>query len=255
MKNIKIVLIIILVFTISVFGQIPNKIEVVKKTKSPTKAFIMSSVLPGAGQFYSNSKLSGIIYGSLEIVGITSAHLLKKNGEDGKKEYKKYADNNWDVEEFIEGYTGNPKTHDMIVIVDGKRYSVRDDWNSLTNAYQNHENKVTAVKDYHFYENIGKYKQFQTGWIDFGDSTGYETLYRSSPLQKKYSDMRYDTNQLLIGATYVVSAIMFNHVISAIDAAIRTKKYNDKNNLSFKINAVPLVYDNKGAILNMQFCW
>ena len=138
--------------------------------------------------------------------------------------------------------------------IDGKKYSVRDEWAALSDYYYD-GCSIYTEKDYHFYENIGKYKQFQTGWIDYGDSLGYETLYRSSPLQDKYSDMRFDANQLLKGATYAVSAVMFNHVISAIDAMIRTKKYNNRNNLSFKINAVPMIYKDKGAIVNMQFCW
>ncbi len=253
MKKILIITILVLSLSTFIFGQIPKKFEIVKKPKSPKKALIMSAIVPGAGQFYSKSKIAGIVYGALEITGLTSAILLKQSGEDGKIEYKKYADGHWNVNYFLEGYTGNPKTHDMIIIVDGNRYSVRDDWNSLSNAYNKHENNVTAVKDYHFYENIGKYKQFQDGWIDFGDSTGYETLYRSSPYQSKYSDMRYDTNQLLKSSSYVVSAIMFNHIVSAIDAMVRTRKYNDGNSVSFNMNAVPLVYDDNGAILNFEF--
>ena len=253
MQKIKIILIIISL-TIFVYGQIPKKNEVVKKPKSPKKALMMSTVLPGAGQFYSKSKLSGIVYGTLEIAGITSAILLKNNGENSIDKYEKYANGNWSVIEFVKGYNGDPKTHDMIIYIDGKKYSVRDEWAALSDYYYD-GCSIYTEKDYHFYENIGKYKQFQTGWTDYGDSLGYETLYRSSPLQKKYSDMRFDANQLLKGATYAVSAVMFNHVISAIDAMIRTKKYNNRNNLSFKINAVPMIYKDKGAIVNMQFCW
>jgi hypothetical protein len=254
MQKIKIIL-IIMFFTIFVYGQIQKKIEVVKKPKSPKKALMMSAVLPGVGQFYSKSKLSGIVYGTLEIAGITSAILLKNNGEDKVNEYEDYADINWALLNFMEGYDGEPRSHDMIVVLDGKRYSVSGEWGTLYDDFNNGYNSISVEKDYHFYENIGKYEQFQTGWIDYGDSLGYETLYRSSPLQDKYSDMRFDANQLLKGATYAVSAVMFNHVISAIDAAIRTKKYNDRNNLSFKINAVPMIYKDKGAIVNMQFCW
>lgn len=244
-----------MLFTIFVFGQIPKKIQVAKKPKSPKKALMMSAVLPGAGQFYSKSKLSGIVYGALEIAGITSAIWLKKSGENSIDEYKNYADNNWNVLKFMNEYDGDPKTHNMVISIDGKKYSVRDEWGALYDDFSDSYVSIKAEKDYHFYENIGKYKQFQTGWTDYGDSTGYETLYRSSPYQVKYSDMRFDANQLLKGSTYVVSAVMFNHIISAIDAAIRTRKYNDRNDLSFKMNAVPIAYNDKGVILNMQFCW
>mgnify|MGYP001302274861 CR=1 FL=1 len=92
--------------------------------------------------------------------------------------------------------------------------------------------QMQVIKDLHFYENIGKYDQFVGGWDDLVDATndssiwwikekttedGYEILIMTRN-KEKYLDMRYDSNTYLKMATYAVSALMFNHVISGLEA-------------------------------------
>ena len=92
--------------------------------------------------------------------------------------------------------------------------------------------QMQVIKDLHFYENIGKYDQFVGGWDDLVDSSdgssiwwikekttedGYEILIMTRN-KEKYLDMRYDSNTYLKMATYAVSALMFNHVISGLEA-------------------------------------
>ena len=90
---------------------------------------------------------------------------------------------------------------------------------------------MQVVRDLHFYENIGKYDQFVGGWDDLVDADsssiwwikekqtedGTEILIMTKN-KEKYLDMRYKSNTYLKMATYTVSAVMFNHVISALEA-------------------------------------
>ena len=90
---------------------------------------------------------------------------------------------------------------------------------------------MQVVRDLHFYENIGKYDQFVGGWDDLVDADsssiwwikekqtedGTEILIMTKN-KEKYLDMRYKSNTYLKMATYAVSAVMFNHVISALEA-------------------------------------
>ena len=91
--------------------------------------------------------------------------------------------------------------------------------------------QMQVVRDLHFYENIGKYDQFVGGWDDLVDADsssiwwikekqtedGTEILIMTKN-KEKYLDMRYKSNTYLKMATYAVSAVMFNHVISALEA-------------------------------------
>ncbi len=88
-----------------------------------------------------------------------------------------------------------------------------------------------VIRDRDFYENIGKYNQFVGGWDDIdeywvdaksvGDSTEWliMTVNRDS-----YLDLREEHNRYLQLAAYSVSAIMFNHIISAVDAVWETRR-------------------------------
>ena len=91
--------------------------------------------------------------------------------------------------------------------------------------------QMQVIRDLHFYENIGKYDQFVGGWDDLVDADsssiwwikekqtedGTEILIMTKN-KEKYLDMRYKSNTYLKMATYAVSAVMFNHVISALEA-------------------------------------
>jgi hypothetical protein len=90
---------------------------------------------------------------------------------------------------------------------------------------------IDVIRDRDFYENIGKYNQFVGGWDDIdeywveaksvGDSTEWliMTVNRDS-----YLDLREEHNRYLQLAAYSVSAIMFNHIISAVDAVWETRR-------------------------------
>jgi|TARA_B100000959_G_scaffold584_1_gene588 antitoxin component YwqK of YwqJK toxin-antitoxin module len=90
---------------------------------------------------------------------------------------------------------------------------------------------MQVIKDLHFYENIGKYDQFVGGWDDLVDAESSSIWWIKEKTtedtveilimtknKEKYLDMRYRSNTYLKMATYAVSAVMFNHVISALEA-------------------------------------
>ena len=93
---------------------------------------------------------------------------------------------------------------------------------------------IHVIRDRDFYENIGKYNQFSAGWDDIlgYDSTVTFWAYENSVgdtivmtnNRDNYLDIRYHYNRYLSYATYSISAVMFNHIISAVDAVWTTRK-------------------------------
>jgi len=94
-----------------------------------------------------------------------------------------------------------------------------------------------VIRDRDFYENVGKYNQFVGGWDDILDESGnvaFKITAKSvgdstewlvmTVNRDTYLDLRQDHNQYLQYAGYAVSAIMFNHVLSAIDAVWETSR-------------------------------
>ena len=68
------------------------------------------------------------------------------------------------------------------------------------------------------------------------DNDGY--LVAKSPDKWKYRNLRDEYNKLGKVAGYAISTVMFNHVVSMIDAVISTNSYNRRK--SNRISAVPV---------------
>ena len=135
-------------------------------------------------------------------------------------------------------------THHLTIHLKGELVNVfntefiSSDSLALVSNYLESDN-VSTVKDRHYYENIGKYDQFVGGWSDsnsewyweekdVGDST---EIIIKTPKKQSYLDKRYDSNQWLSFAKFSVSAMMFNHVISGIEAVWSNRNRVEKNKL------------------------
>ena len=184
-------------------------------SKSPLKAFGLSLLVPGAGQFYNESKIKAGSFLAVDVALISGYFVFHSKGTNKESDYKAYADEHYLASVF------------------------RDWWASKDTAYQNgfshrlyFDDQGNPIRSHEYYENIGKYDQFQVGWDDIGTNieppapgqTG-GTAY-ISPHRRAYLDMRKDANDYFAKATTLGMIAMGNHLISAFEAAIGAKKYN-----------------------------
>ena len=97
---------------------------------------------------------------------------------------------------------------------------------------------IDIIKDQHFYENIGKYNEFFSGWVD-GDldhievsitEHGYHTP--KSPSKSSYLKSYNRAEEFSDYAEIALLCVYFNHFISMIDALILTHKFNGNLMLS-----------------------
>jgi hypothetical protein len=186
------------------------------KSKSTSKGFLLSLLLPGAGEFYAESKIKAGVFLGLEALlwaGYLSYHNKAENKES---EYIDFANTYWSEEEY---------KNSMLL-----RYEVDIDTiptgTKLISALYN--DSVVIVehlpdsKTQQYYEMIGKYDQFRYGWDDF-DPTNFMTPHRNL-----YLNMRDDSNKLFDNARYSLIAIIGNHILSGFDAVWSVKRYNKK---------------------------
>jgi len=224
--------------------------------KSPGLAFFLSAVVPGAGEFYAGAKYRAAAFFSVEVVSWVGYFNRKNNGEKLERKYMKWADTYWDAWRWYEnglsteyfGLSDSSRgfgSHTIYLEYDGEEYKADvsyldrelPGWQTYL---QNGTLKPIKTRDY--YENIGKYDQFASGWDDFDqivsavDSLNIPT----SPLRKNYLNQRYDSNQSLKMATNFATVIMFNHLISAFHAQIAAKNYRppEQKDVSWHIGLV-----------------
>jgi len=224
--------------------------------KSPGKAFLMSAVIPGAGEFYTGHWKRTIGFLGMEALLWSMYFVKNAEGEDIEDEYIKYADGNWDLQTWIDLVTGQevgglldgshhlygiasqwdtdkgkwiPIEDEIEFKIDDTYVTVRD---SIYSKYNSHPYpvEIQPIKNRDYYENIGKYDQFAGGWVDF------EVDSVVSKNRKHYINRREDSNNALKAAGQFGTAVIVNHIFSAIHAQILAKNYkSDEQALNWDV--------------------
>lgn len=185
--------------------------------KSPKLAFLMSLVLPGAGQLYAGAPKRGAGFLAVEASSWVAYGLLTSKGNEKKSEFRAFADAHWDIDKYVHWRTSYATHGDTTHSLPFKDDQDRSDYES---KYPGQPGRGVEIDAQQYYELLGKYDQFVDGWDDKqrrdeADSTQLVT----SVNRVKYEDMRNDSNKLLKRASLGLGVALFNHVISAIDAA------------------------------------
>jgi hypothetical protein len=193
--------------------------------KSPRRAFLYSTIVPGAGELWAGSRKRAALFFGLEVIGLGMYLNWNSEGNDLEDEFRRRADGEWNPWDYL-----------------GWRGSRNSRFSSLTHAlpcssYVASAPSSTSVSDaiadcpdrdvQQYYELIGKYDQFIAGWDDIVDADGNRVTAAAvdsaenfhSALRLTYEVDRNDSNKLLKRASNMLGLIMVNHVISAIDAA------------------------------------
>ncbi len=203
--------------------------------KSPFLAGALSFVVPGAGEFYSESYIKSAVFVAIEATAITIGLIYDKKGNDQTDFFQNYANQHWSVERYAKWTVKNASSINN-EITDVTQYKVfysngTVNWqelNRLENAigkYYSH--RLPYYGEQQYYELIGKYPQFNVGWDDFGDEN--TPFVYGDPLTEKfhyYSEERGKANDFYNIASKAVIVVVVNHIISALDAAWSAHGYN-----------------------------
>ena len=247
--------ILFLSLSMVLFAQDSTKLVVEKdSTFYPGKPLLLSLVVPGLGQVYNKEPLwKPGVFIATEIVSITSIMYANKKADEIRMDYQKFADENWNVKDWWNFTQSGPEVieNNGLYFTDNKLKAMRDyvgthhltihlkgdlvnlfntefltsDSLSILSGYLDSDD-LSMVKDRHYYENIGKYDQFVGGWSDVSTSWYWEEkdvgdsteIVIKTPMKQSYLDDRYKSNQWLSFAKFSISAMMFNHVISGLEA-------------------------------------
>lgn len=226
-------------------------IEIRHSRKSARKAMFLSSLFPGAGQYYADkSNLTAYIFPVIEI-GLWTGYLYFKNeGKKAESDYEKYAD-----QYYFRNYQYAAE-NDLI----------NDPMNN-SNFYTDHF-RLDDANTQHYYEDIGKYNKYVYGWLDWFDIyakgedgfsspdwiwnetpegnrmigvnpmntdssyyLGNQAVYdaalgRYSSYRQVYIGMRRDAEKLYDKSRYFSFGILANHMISALHSVSVVRKFN-----------------------------
>ena len=163
--------------------------------KSPKKAFLLSLLLPGAGQLYAESKSKAGIFAGAEASIWAGFAAFRLVGGWKKEDYQNYAVDHAGIipdgkdDDFYERLT---------------YYEDRDQYNQFTRLYNGPEAPIYPETDY-------------WNWI-----------WDSNDSRSKYRDLRNQSKNAFRRSVYMVGLAALNRVVSALDAFRGAKKYNSK---------------------------
>ena len=213
------------------FGaNVSENVEEHASQKSPKKAFLFSAIVPGAGEIYGGKLFKGAVFMAAEAALWTGYALWNKKGGELEDDFEAFANEYWDPDTYL-------VWKEQYVMATG-------DTMRFTHALPKDEaGNVRKTQDY--YEMIGKYDQFASGWDDYPedvpvDSVGY------SELRLDYMDQREDSNRYLKRAGYIAGAIFFNHIVSAIDAAKQVSGSREQARSERRVKVRMAVWEEKG---------
>ncbi len=223
--------------------------------KSPFLAGTISFLIPGGGQLYNKDYWKSALFLAIEVTALTTALSYDSRGDEQTEVFEKYAKQNWDVTQYAEWTIAN--LENLNSNVNGEDYQVfyengTVNWHELNRlesaigGYYSH--KLAPYEDQQYFEMIGKYPQFNVGWNDFGE--GYENFVDApfvygDPLTDNfeyYSGERGKANDFYNTASTAVIVMVVNHILSAIEAAWSTSRYNKSLALNVDLKQTNLFY-------------
>jgi hypothetical protein len=193
--------------------------------KSPWLGAGFSLVIPGSGQFYAESYWKAALFFAIEVVAVTAAVVNNNKGDDQTARYEEFAHQHWSVVRYA-GWTEENFSLQGQFQWDQGGGNV--DWVELNRmeravgGYYSHTLPPFGSQQY--YELIGKYPQYNQGWDDAPPTFSYGDPL--TPRFLSYSADRGDANSYYDRASTFVTIVVVNHILSALDAAWSTSKYN-----------------------------
>ncbi|HVZ39388.1 MAG TPA: hypothetical protein VHI13_08935 [Candidatus Kapabacteria bacterium] len=217
--------------------------------KSVALAGVLSGLLPGAGQVYAEAPLwRTILYGGIEATGLTLYFVFAQQGVNATNNFQNYADAHWDVTRYVDWIAEHYQSWDnqdvdkaaasqaLAAIYLSHDPSLppwqRIDFtqlNKLERAVNGGFSHTLPVHgDQQYYEELGKYFQYRSGWDDHephSDSLIFDPS-RVTPHNLDYVSQREHANALGSYAYTSLGVVVINHIVSLVDAVLTARGYN-----------------------------
>ena len=208
--------------------------------KSPVLSGVFSAIIPGAGQVYNEDWWIAGIFLAAEVVLITTAITYENKGDEQTESFEMYADENWSVVDYAE-WLAQYEGADITKIVISNDESLppweRVDWDEL-NAAETGSHNLPPHGEQQYYEVIGKYHQYSSGWNDFTGGSNKELI---SPNFTYYAGERGTANDYYNTSSTAVVGIYINHLLSAAEAVLGANRFNNNLSVSLRVQNSNLV--------------
>ncbi len=177
---------------------------------------LYSALVPGLGEVTMGYRVRGFALMALEVAAWTGYFVKHGDGIDKRESYEAFADAHWKMDKWIADHPGNIEQIGPRNLENLEKYGRSSSGSGLWPGYIPW---VSPEEDkQHYYENIGKYDWYISGWEDWDPlSNPYD---RDTPLRDQYRAMRGESNDALDAANRFVWLSVGTRVFSLVQTAI-----------------------------------
>ena len=173
--------------------------------KSPNEAFIYSLIIPGMGQLYTGAK-HGYFYTAAEVGLLATYFILRNVASNTREDYR-------DVVRQHVNFIGSGSFEDWDPVEDFEHATQYETWNHV---YDSDETRARTGKWY---------------WKDIDPSLKNEPdldIDIDSKYRLEAFELRQKANDTFERAKLFLGMAILNHVVSAVEARITTKRFNTR---------------------------
>jgi hypothetical protein len=190
-----------------------------EKPKGSYLPVLYSLLMPGTGEIALGYPKRGIALIAVEVTSWIGYFYYHDQGLEGRAEFEAFADAHWDYDRWIVDHPANEslppgmRTFETLDSI-GQYAWPSSNWP----GYHSWASKEEAELNY--YENIGKYDWFISGWADW-DPVGKP---HDTSLRTQYRSLRQESNGDLDTAERFVYLSIATRVFSLVETVYLTKK-------------------------------
>ncbi|MCI0452857.1 MAG: hypothetical protein L0Z51_10790 [Candidatus Latescibacteria bacterium] len=218
---------------------------------------LYSTLMPGVGEFTMGYKGRGIALMAIEIAAWTGYFVKHEDGMQGRDEYEAFADLYWTQRKFIDDHPlVYPQTGWTQEQLEQEGQAVSGSGGEWWTGYVPWVSKEEDKQ--HYYENIGKYDWFVSGWSDYDPTLTPPVPV--SELREEYVEMRNQSNDDLDDANKFVWVSLAARVFSIAETAIIVRNRREKGEqasggfeLPVAVRARPRGFDGGELALEVRF--
>lgn len=182
---------------------------------------LLSALVPGAGEIYMGYWKRGAVLVAAEAAAWTGYVKFHEDGLDMREQYEAFADENWSQRKWIDDHPNVYPTFQgwSVEQLDslGQVVSGSGSWPGYNPWVSKEEDKQ------HFYENIGKYDWYISGWTDYDP----DTQPHDTPLRDEYRSMRRESNDDLDTANRFIFLSLAARVFSLVETTLLVRSQED----------------------------
>lgn len=206
------------------------------KSKSVLLGTVLSGLIPGAGEFYAKSYIKSAAFFAAEVGLWVTYAIFEKKGDNQTDLFQNYANGHWDMRKYAQWLKDQGFTKASDINLSSSDDILRGQINACEEI--NFSHTLPPPGEQQYYEVIGKYQNFITGWSSANPSVITKNNYLDYHLPEvtQYMADRQQANNYYNTGSTMLTVVIINHLLSAADGAWSVTRYNNKLDVKSNIN-------------------